>query len=135
MTKVSVFRTDGGFSVPRCRSASDGIFDRFQLLCFFFLTPDTRHLTPDTYNPEISPSESPPSGRGPGLVLGIWAAITVQRSFDTEIKNIAPWSFPGSAQTRPLWRSAISLTMANPSPAPSTALEVSSLRNAAKSPS
>ncbi len=34
------------FSVPRCRFASDGIFDRLQLLCFFFLTPDTRHLKP-----------------------------------------------------------------------------------------
>ena len=30
-----------GFSVPRCSFASDGIFDRFQLLCFFFLTPET----------------------------------------------------------------------------------------------
>jgi hypothetical protein len=27
--------------------------------------------TPETKNPEICPSESPPSGRGPGLVLGI----------------------------------------------------------------
>ena len=35
-------------SIPRRRFASDGIFDRFQLLCFFFLTPDTRHLTPIT---------------------------------------------------------------------------------------
>jgi len=28
-------------SVPRCRFASDGIFDRFQLLWLYFLTPDT----------------------------------------------------------------------------------------------
>jgi hypothetical protein len=33
-------------SVSRCRFASDGIFDRFQLLLLFFLTPDTRHLNP-----------------------------------------------------------------------------------------
>ena len=41
------------FSVPRCRFASDGIFDRFQLPCFFFLTPDpppAEHLKSCTPN-------------------------------------------------------------------------------------
>ena len=46
-------------SVPRCRSASDGIFDRlqygwrfqcsgFSLYFFFILTPESSTLTPDT---------------------------------------------------------------------------------------
>jgi hypothetical protein len=33
-------------SVPRCRFASDGIFDRFQLLWLYFLTSDTWNLIP-----------------------------------------------------------------------------------------
>jgi hypothetical protein len=33
--------------------------------------------TPDTKNPVISPPESPPSGRGPGLVLGVWDFISL----------------------------------------------------------
>ena len=37
-----------GVSVPRCRFASDGIFDKCQLAGFFFLKPDTRNLTPET---------------------------------------------------------------------------------------
>jgi hypothetical protein len=36
-------------SVPRCRFASDGIFDRFYLLRFFFLTPDTRNLVTESH--------------------------------------------------------------------------------------
>lgn len=49
------------------------------------------------------------------------------RFFATAMRKVVPLSLPGSAQTLPLWRSAISLTMASPRPAPSTARALSSL--------
>jgi hypothetical protein len=47
---------DGGFSVPRWCFALGGISASLQQVAatmFFFLTPETSTLPPDTYNPEI----------------------------------------------------------------------------------
>jgi len=47
--KFQITKTEvSGFSVPRCRFASDGISASLQhVSASMFLFPDTRHLTPE----------------------------------------------------------------------------------------
>ena len=48
------------------------------------------------------------------------ASLSVQRLFARDRRKVIPLFGKGSAQTFPPWRSAISLIIANPRPAPST---------------